>query len=76
MLYDVYGLRAVYDLSTVLRNGIVRTYGINFVWIVPTQVIERIQKLRQRPLPSNIPLSRWSKDVTNVDVDGLRAMAG
>jgi hypothetical protein len=58
------------------ENGIVRTYGINFVGIMPTRFIERIQKLRQRPLPSEISLSWWLKDITHVDINGLRATAG
>jgi hypothetical protein len=77
MLYDVYSSGTAGELSfSVLRLKTGRTYGINLVGIMPTHFIERIQKLRHRPLPSEISLSWWLKDIAHVDINGFRAMAG
>jgi hypothetical protein len=58
------------------ENGTERTYGIDFVGVMPAQFIERIKKLRHRALSSDISLSRRLKDVTHVDMYGFPAETG
>jgi hypothetical protein len=65
------------ELSFSAKNRMVRTYGVNFIRIImSTQLIERIQKLRHRPLSSYISLSRLLENVAHVNVKGFRAAAG
>jgi len=57
-------------------NRIERTYWVDFVRTVPSQLMERIQKLRQSALPSDISLSLWLKDAAYVNGGGFPVVAG
>lgn len=74
MLHDVY-ICFEFEICGA-KNETGRTYGVDIVGVTPAQLIERIKKLRHRPLSSNVSLSRRLKDVTHVHVYGFPAETG